>query len=75
METLTHAVSIPGRAGVEKIILIIFHLHRRNWFIWNHDTNKFWDVDINMYRDHHQGAFARIPEDAEILRECKVQNI
>ena len=73
METLTLAVNTPGRAGSERIILITFH--PRNWFIWNHDDNKFWDVNINMYRDHHQGAFARIPEDAEILRECKIQNV
>ena len=39
------------------------------------DDSKFVEWDIHMYRDHYQGSFTRIPEDAAILRKCKIQNI
>ena len=47
----------------------------RNWWVWNIDNNKWDDWNIHMTRDHYQGSFTRIPEDAAILRNCKIQNI
>ena len=44
----------------------------RNWYVWNPHDDKFVDYGLHMLRGHMQGAFTRIPEDAMILRTCKI---
>ena len=45
----------------------------RNWWVWSFDDTKFKDWNIHMYRDHYQGSFTRIPEDAAMLRACNLK--
>ena len=44
----------------------------RNWYIWDPSTNRYEDHGVSMRRPHYQGAFTRIPEDAMVLRDCKL---
>ena len=44
----------------------------RNWYVWNPRDNRYEDFGLYMYRPHYHGAFTRIPEDAMVLRTCKI---
>ena len=45
----------------------------RNWYVWNPHNERFDDYTLYMQRKHYQAAFTRIPEDAVMLRECKLR--
>ena len=51
---------------------LLINYHHRNWYIWDPSTNRYEDHGVHMRRPHYQGAFTRIPEDAMILRDCKL---
>ena len=53
--------------------LRLYILHTiSNWWLWSPESWRFEDRDLYMYRPHEAGAFTRIPEDAAIIRKCKL---
>jgi hypothetical protein len=49
-----------------------FSYHTRNWWIWDPQSTRFENHNLNMRREHVGGDFTRIPEDAMLLRTCSL---
>jgi len=45
---------------------------RRNWYVFNPHNTRFEDYGLYMQRGHDRADFTRIPEDAAMLRNCKL---
>ena len=43
----------------------------RNWYMWNHISERHEDYSLYLTHPHFLGDFTRIPEDAEILKTCR----
>ena len=56
--------SIP----IEKKFLVFY----RNWYVFNPHNTRFEDYGLYMQRGHNRADFTRIPEDAAMLRNCKL---
>ena len=44
----------------------------RNWYVFNPHNTRFEDYGLYMQRGHNRADFTRIPEDAAMLRNCKL---
>ena len=66
-------MSQPGKIKILDVkSQLEFEQPHRNWYIWDTSTNRCEDHGVSMGRPHYQGAFTRIPEDAMVLRDCKL---
>ena len=66
---VTRALDFDFQISLNGLVKILFY---RNWYVFNVHNTRFEDYGLYMQRGHNRADFTRIPEDAAMLRNCKL---